>query len=184
MKKMAKLAVLDFWMKKLRDEVKCLKSLRYFKADFMSLTVCHPLLGTCISCPWETDKVRIQLILLSRRYPLESLTKYWVSSHSSSNGNCSLPFCSENSPHEGNVENFLLYCPSLHKAREKCVSFVNSYLHNQPWLSSLVNNCLESSPLQFLLDCSSMPQVVSEAQVHGDLILFHLFNITRNYCFI
>ena len=37
--------------------------------------------------------------------------------------------------------------------------------------------------VQFLLDCSVLPEVIKSVQIHGDHILGDLFYLSRNWCF-
>ena len=75
---MAKAAVTDYWLEKLRLQAEGLISLKYLKSRFLGLSRCHPIFWTCGSSPWEVDKATTQAQLLSGRYRLESLTSHWV----------------------------------------------------------------------------------------------------------
>ena len=46
----------------------------------------------------------------------------------------------------------------------------------------LMYECLSADPVQFWLDCSTMPQVIRAVQEEGRGILFVFFKISRNYC--
>ena len=82
--------IISYWELKLRDEAQKLKSLRFFKPQYMSLTKPHPLFVTAGSSPDKSRMACIQAKMLSGRYRCESLVQYWVSS---SNGLCQLsPF--------------------------------------------------------------------------------------------
>ena len=147
----------------------------------MSLTRCHPVFLTCDSSPWEAGKATIQARLLSGRYRLEALTSHWTPGNRS--GLCSLPECwGTDESHKGNLEAFLLSCPSLSVVRtELRESFLKFYRDN-PDLENMVTECMRHSPVQFLLDCSTMPAVICAVQEYGDCVLFPLFKLTRNYC--
>jgi hypothetical protein len=56
------------------------------------------------------------------------------------------------------------------------------YLETNPNLEPIENDCLEISAVQFGLDCSTMPPVVTAFQQGGESILFDIFKMTRNYC--
>ena len=183
MKTTVKNAVITYWLEKIRIEAKELPSLKYLKPEFCSLSRCHPILRTCVSCPWEVEKAEVQLKLLSGCYRLERITQHWIKSQNGSS-DCTLSHCVGPHSHEGNTENFHLTCISLASAREKSFSFLNSYLEEHSFLSSLVESCMSDDSVQFLLDCSSMPQVIVSVQEQGDNVLHHLFKISRNFCFI
>ena len=59
-----------------------------------------------------------------------------------------------------------------------------SYISDKyPHLLPLVLECLEADPVQFLLDSSTMAQVITAHQAEcGESVLYALFKISRNYC--
>jgi hypothetical protein len=87
-----------------------------------------------------------------------------------------------NESHRGTVEHFLLSCPSLSNTRQALNLFNQNYLQAHPNLEPLVNTCLEIDTVQFWLDCSTMHPVISAVQKEGEVLLFALFKMTRNYC--
>ena len=62
------------------------------------------------------------------------------------------------------------------------LGFQSDFLSNHPDLSSLVTECLVSNPVQFWLDCSTMPEVIKYVQESDKSVLKKLFKLTRNYC--
>ena len=60
--------------------------------------------------------------------------------------------------------------------------FNASFLTAHPDLLPLVTECLLYNPVQFWLDCSTMPQVIGAVQHGGQVLLYLLFKLTRNYC--
>ena len=56
------------------------------------------------------------------------------------------------------------------------------FLNDKPQLEEIVRQCLVLSPVQFWLDCSTMPAVISAMLSVGDSVLVALFKLTRNYC--
>ena len=155
---MARAAVREYWRKMLQTKADTLDSLTYMRTRFMSLTKCHPLYTTCGSSPWEVEKAVTQSHLLSGRYRLESLTGHWTPGNR--DGLCSLPDCWETpSSHKGDVEAFLLTCPSLSTTRIELTISTLRFLHDKPQLDEIVRQCLVLNPVQFWLDCSTMPAV-------------------------
>jgi len=57
-----------------------------------------------------------------------------------------------------------------------------NYLLSYPDLLPLVCECLAADPVQFWLDCSTMPQVILAVKEEGREMLFVFFKILRNYC--
>ena len=180
-KSMAKPAVLQYWREELQAKADSLPSLCYLRTGFMSLTTCHPLFLSCGSSPWEVEKAITQSRLLSGRYRLEALSGHWTPGNK--DGMCSLPQCwATPASHKGNVEAFLMTCPSLSTVRIELTISNLRFLDNKPHLEDLVRKCLVINPVQFWLDCSTMHPVISLVQNQGVKILQLLFKLTRNYC--
>ena len=64
--------------------------------------------------------------------------------------------------------------------------FTFEYVAAHPYISEIVGTYLYSvNPkvvMQFILDCSVLPMVISAYQVHGPTVHAHLFKITRMWC--
>ena len=66
------------------------------------------------------------------------------------------------------------------------MSFIQSYLVPRPYLLNLLKSCWEvddSTTMQFLLDCSVLPTIISASQELSEPILEDIFYITRTYIF-
>ena len=181
MKSMAKAAVLQYWLAKFREKAASLSSLQYLKTQFLGLTRCHPLYWSCGSSPWELEKATTQGRLLSGRYRVEALSGHWVPWNKE--GMCSLPLCwGTDRAHKGTIESFILSCPSLSTTRANLNEFKDNFLISNPHLLPLVTVCVMSDPVQFWLDCSTMPQVMQAVQESDPDLLCPLFKLTRHYC--
>ena len=180
-----KAAVLDYWNRRLRSETCELSSLNYFHPEYMSLTRTHPLYLTCKSSPHEVSKAIIQARYLSGRARLENVTKYWDPTNRE--GYCLLCKHSVLVPKLQSLAHLLLPggCESLCEARLFMFSFINSYLVPRPYLLPLLKECLGDDEhfVQFMLDCSTMPLVISFIQERGECCLDDLFYISRTYIF-
>ena len=134
-----------------------------------------------MSQTWEVEKATSQARLLSGRYRVESLTGHWVPSNRE--GLCTLPCCwGTPEAHRGTVECLLLSCPSLSVTRQALLETTYRYLHDHPLLP-LVQECLSCDPVQFWLDCSTMPSVIRASQTFkGVNVICVLMKISRNYC--
>ena len=180
-KGMVKSAVLQYWRLKLQTKADSLPSLCYLRTEFMSLSSCHPLFLSCGSSPWEVEKAVTQSRLLSGRYRLEALSGHWTPGNRA--GLCTLPECwAKPSSHKGTVEAFLLTCPSLSATRMELTIANLRFLHDHPHLQEVVTQCMAANPVQFLLDCSTMPTVIKAVQDIGESVMQTLFKLTRNYC--
>ena len=169
--------VVDFWEKKLRYDVAKLKSLEHFHANFYSLVTPHPIWTSCGNNPYEVEKASIQARMLSGRYRTCWLSRYWSGDPS---GNCTLPNC-RLSPTPGTLRHILTDCQDLSPARDRVFSLWSDYIQKNPILAPIVVNYWNN--LQFLLDCSVLPDVITLAQEYGSGASNSLFYLTRTLCF-
>ena len=181
-KNLVKKHVMNFWEKKLRDDASPLLSLGYFKPQYMSLAKPHPLFSTAGASPYEVTKAGIQALFLSGRYRTEMLSSHWSSNPG---GFCLCPSCDGLGVQE-DLEHILLYCGSLSPTRRRLINFTINYAKTVPALSDTILDLTKPTQpllLQFLLDCSVIPHVISLVQVHGDDVLHHLFKVSRTWCY-
>ena len=177
--KLVKSSVLNFWENKLRGEASVLPSLVNFRPFFMSLNKPHPIWTTAGRNPHEVSKAVQQARFLSGRYRTESLASHWSQNP---NGYCLSQTCTNKVE---TVEHILIHCDAYNDSKAKLYSLWLSTIN--PVVYKLVLEAL-SSPikylLQFILDCSSLPSVISATQKHGRVILEEVFYLTRTWCFI
>ena len=156
-----------------------LPSLVNFNSNFMSLTQPHPIWTSAKSNPHEVAKAVQQARFLSGRYRTESLVKHWSPGNS---GMCQAEGCHQESE---TVEHILLKCTAYTKSRRKLISM---------WLNTenveahrLVLEAFSSKTehlLQFIIDCSTLPTVITSRQEHGEELINELFRLTRTWCFV
>ena len=82
--------------------------------------------------------------------------------------------------------NVLQNCSALDKTREKLAKFTQSYVRSHPQLTAIVEqHCNPNSRLftQFIIDCSTIPDVIATVQLHDKEMLTHLYNTTRIWCY-
>ena len=181
-KLLVKKHVINYWEIKLRQEVSELSSLKYFQPQYMSLVKPHHLLTTAGSSPYEVTKAGVQAILLSGRYRTELLCRHWSNNPE---GFCLTPSCNGQDIME-DIEHILASCKSLAPTRVRLAEFTSNYVKNIPVLAQLVLELSQPTHklfVQFLLDCSAIPSVITLTQLHGKHILSHLFKITRTWCY-
>ena len=80
------------------------------------------------------------------------------------------------------TNHILRTCSALRQTRDKLMNFTETYCTCQPVVGTLVRTyCKTECRLfcQFLLDCSVLPDVIAAVQMHGEVVLTHLFNISR-----
>ena len=110
LKKLFKRKVSDFWEKSLHDQCEDKLSLTFFKPEFYSLTKPHPILTSCGSNPFETNKSVVQCRLLSGRFRSDWLARHW--SKENKDGHCAL--CGAD---RGDILHMLNSCSSLSDKR-------------------------------------------------------------------
>ena len=175
-KNLVKKHVMNYWEQKLRGEAEPLDSLEFFHPSFMSLTCPHPLWRTAAASPTKVLMATQQARFLSGRYRTEALCSNWSQN---SNGHCKL---SSDCQTLEDTRHILQTCSALAATREKLMKFTSSYCKSHSMVASLLQQyCDPECRLfcQFIIDCSVLPEVIASVQNHGELILEHLFNVTR-----
>ena len=179
-KQQVKLNVQEYWQQKLRKEAEPLDSLIYFNPRYMSLTQPHPLWTTCGSNSYEVNKACVQAKYLSGRFRTDTLLNHFSRTNSKL---CQLH------PEDGEVGDLvhhLLLCPVLADRREMIFEYWETLVASSQPCKDIIN-FVKSAPIttfmQFILDCSVMPQVISAKQIHGDSIHKILFKASRTYCY-
>ena len=178
-KKLVRSLVLDHWEQHLRQEVSHLPSLRYFHPEYHSLAHPHPILWTAGANPHEVTKAVVQTKMLSGRYRVASLTRHFGPDKS---GSCPAPCCP--STEIETLEHLLVSCPYYRPTREKITRLWTSTEH--PSVSVLLLSMLAGPTpalVQFLLDPSINPLVISMTDKHGKGPLLVLFHMTRSWCY-
>ena len=193
-KRKVKQNVTFFWQNILRAETgtcknksaetSSLSSLHFFRPDFMSLATPHPLWTTCSSNSYEVNKAVVQARMLSGRYRTEKLCRHFSPN---STGHCRL--CSNSlspNPKMEDLQHLLLLCPALEERREALSLYWASRLSNNDVCRSIVTSYTKERDLgfvQLLLDCSTIPEVISAYQSHGPQVHDVLFQLTRTWCY-
>ena len=155
-------------------EASRLDSLLFFKPGFMSLARPHPIWSTAGSSPAKVAMATVQAQMISGRFRMEQLCSNWSKNKL---GVCLLS--QSCSMIVEDLEHILSTCIALQPTRDKLMSFTNNYCSEWPIIRNLIlNHCSPASPnfCQFLLDCSSLPDVILEAQQHGSQVLDHIFH--------
>ena len=176
--RLVKAKVVDYWEKKLRGESSLLSSLVNFKPEFMSLTKPHLIWTTAGSNPYEVSKAIQQARFLSGRYRTENLAKHWSRNKE---GYCLSPTCQNQIE---TVQHILIECPAYLECKKRLYSLWLS--SKNPVVYHLILAALSTEKeylLQFLLDCSVLPEVITATQSYGEGIFSELFYLTRTWCF-
>ena len=70
--------------------------------------------------------------------------------------------------------------------RRRLNLFTTDYVSDKPVLKTIVDEYLysdtEDDRMQFLLDCSVLPLVITAYQKHGQIVHNQLFKISRTWC--
>ena len=175
--------VFEFWQKEMAMKCSNLSSLRFLRSDFLPLSKPHPIWSSLPgNNPYEVRSARIQALLLTGKYATEHVSRFWSGNPS---GYCRLPSC-QNSEIIETREHFLLQCAALDNNRRRLYSLSSTLLADLPLLTPIFHSYLYCSDpdlqLQFLLDCSTLPLVISARQFFGEIIHQSLFKFTRTWC--
>ena len=130
--------------------------------------------------PYEVGKAVIAARMLSGRYRTDSLTRHWTKTNP--DGLCRLPGCDNQ---EGDLEHILLHCPALSDSRSRIVSLISAFLVPRQELFPVIYHYTiedEKNLLQFLLDPSCLPLVISTNREYPDT-LKHCLYLGRTWCY-
>ena len=181
---LVKKKIISHWEVILRSEAASLSSLTYFHPEFMSLTRPHHLWVTAGSSPPKICMASVQANLLSGRYRTEALARHWSQNKM---GVCMVSSECSNSGTVEDIQHFLQVCPAFVGVRNSMASYtievtnkLDDYLKMQ--IRTLCSPSNENF-CQFLLDCSTLPIVISLTQSYGSHILSVLFEISRTWIF-
>ena len=108
-----------------------------------------------------------------------------VTSLTSIRDTCLLPDCFPGS--DGSLDNLLLRCPALSHTRSKLLSlcFRVAAEHDELYriITCVLNSDSQVMIMQFLLDCTTMPEIIRAVQVFGSAIRDRLLYIGRTWCY-
>ena len=178
-KSKCKSLITDFFEKKLRSEAGVLPSLEFFRPSFMSLSKPHPLWLNAGS-PFEVSKAVIVARMLSGRYRTDMLSRHCVKDNP--HGFCRLPGCSNQL---GSLQHILLSCPALVECRAGMIKMWGDFMVSRPSLLAVVSQYTIIQVdlfMQFLLDPSCLPLVLTLNRTHPDTLKNCLF-LSRTWCF-
>ena len=182
-KRSVKAKITSYWEIKLRSDAANLSSLTFFKPQFYSLSRPHPMWTSAGNNPHEVEKACYQAKMISGRFRTCWLSRHWSGDKS---GSCSLPTC-RLQPTPGTLSHILVDCEDLSPARQRVFSLWANYLKDKPYLLPVVRRytleCSSSEYLQFVLDCSVLPDVIVLHQKLGKMVYDSLFYLTSSLCF-
>ena len=177
-----KCKTIDYWRMKLTNDCSHLTSLQFLKPCFIFLDRPHPVLFTIPGSSLDARAACIQALLLTGRYRIQKLRCYWSSNK---HGYCLFSSCYHLKQIE-DTKHFLLHCLGLSCERRRLYDKLCKNLSDKPFLAALLEQTLfgedDDAKIQFLLDASTLPSVISAYQRHGEAILIECFKISRQWC--
>ena len=146
----------------------------------MSLLKPHLLWTTCCGNSYELNKASIQAKYLSGRFRTEKLLAKFSSSNSE--------FCQLHPSTEtvGDLYHHLIFCEALQDRRQALFEYWKKISSENRTAYNILTEAICLPPdifLQFILDCSALPHVISAADAHGSTLYYILFKATRTYCY-
>ena len=86
------------------------------------------------------------------------------------------------------IPHILTQCCALNPSRERLMDYTVKYSSDMPPTLStlLLNLCSKTNKnfCNFLLDCSTLPEIISASQIHGSIVHEHFYNVTRTWIFV
>ena len=155
-----------------------MSSLKYFQPQFMSLQRPHPILTTA-GHSYDTNKMIIQLRMMSGRYRVGSLLKHFSPNIS---GVCELCHKGEES-----LSHILLpKCLLLQERKTHLIDYVRNILAQSDICADIFENILvdenEETFMQFILDCTALPVVIRASQLDSNILPL-LLKVCRTWCY-
>ena len=149
----------------------------------MSLTTSHPIWSSCGTNAFECQKAIITSRMLSGRYLTDKHQRHWTENKE---GFCLLPACSYLKA-EGDLEHLLLFCPSMESTRDSLLKMINRVCLEDENIAIILNNVFSDPDhkvrMQFLLDCTVLPEVIQLTQTQGPHIKNRLLYVARTWCY-
>ena len=181
-KNMCQKRVQEYWHAKLSQEA-TLPSLEFLHPEYLSLTKPHPIWRSLDGNPYQAKAAKIQSLFLSGRYRTQRLSRFWSENK---DGFCLLDTCKDGNFIE-DLMHIIIQCSGLNETRRRLMSFTRNYISDKPVLQPIVMAYLyatddEKQVMQFILDCSVMPLVITAYQNFGPIIHEQLFRVTRTWC--
>ena len=84
------------------------------------------------------------------------------------------------------LEHSLVRCPAHRTARTRVLAMWADYLATRPHLATVVEHYTDTAGtdlVQFLVDPSVLPQVITLRQEHGEEVINAVFYLTRTFCY-
>ena len=172
----------EYWHSKLSLGA-TLPSLEYLHPEFLSLSKPHPIWSSLDGNPHQAKAAKTQALFLSGRYRTQRLSRFWSEN---SDGVCLLDTCKDQHIVE-DIWYIIIGCSGLNETRRRLTSFTSSFISDKPVLQPIVRAYLYAAEngtqvMQFILDCSVLPLVITAYQKYGPVIHQQLFRVTRTWC--
>ena len=170
--------ITDYWQEKLRAHCVNLKSLKYFKPQYMSLTKPHPILLHA-KTSYDTNRIITVCRMISGRFRCGSLTK-----HFSDHGTDLCELCGDAAEDLAHI--LVPHCVHLLDRADMLLRFATDTLSSCTQASILFFDIIHSKDdnlkVQLLLDPTVIPSIISANQL--DKTIFPLMlRVTTTWCY-
>ena len=177
-KNICKAHVTDFWQNKLREQSKQLKSLEFFKPQFMSLCKPHPM-WSFATTSYKVNKCVTVSRMLSGRFHCGNLLRHMYPSVS---GVCEL--CGKEC--EDLLHIVLPRCPFLKARAENLLEYARATLLQSKTATDIFFNTFKSKDdkaiVQMLLDPSVVPEIIAATQKEAQVLQL-IMSVTTTWCY-
>ena len=180
-KRMIKTSIMNFWQRVIGSETEGLVSLKYLRPTQYTLTQPSLLWLTSRVSSFECSKSTVVAKMISGRFRTEELSKHWTPSNRQ--GYCLADTCDEVA---GSLEHILVECPALQGARNRQIELWLNKSSAYPALHQMIRMILASSAhvqVQFILDPSLFDGITMLWEIHGQVIIDHVYYLTRTYAY-
>ena len=118
--------------------------------------------------------------MLSGRYRSDQLLRHFDKTVEN-DGSCQL--CTQQTL--GSIEHLLVLCPTLEETRNKLRQKIIDNGSISDTAKLLITESFKSVKMttQMMLDCSTIPSVISARQIEGPSLIEQLFRISRGWCY-
>ena len=117
---------------------------------------------------------------MSSQYNCGHRTRHWSPKYPE--GLCTFPACFSMG-HIETPEHILLHCTAYSEKRETLLNISLKNLVSNGLAVQFLGSSETTNSVQFLLDPTTIPEVIRASQIHGDYVINDILYLGRTWCF-